>query len=191
MAEARYKRRNFFIDKRFQTNFILKFCIIVILACLLIGTLVFWFSQGSTTVAIENTKVQVKNTSDFLLPLLVDTVLLVTIFSALAVGILTLLISHKISGPLFRLNREVQAVGKGDLGRNFSIRADDQLQELSDNLNHMCIELRRNFVAVKQSLKGLNDYYEHNQASFSEDQKKKFRTLIDDMCTKLDYFKSE
>ncbi len=190
MAEQ-YKRRNFFIDKKFQSNFIVKFCIIVVLACVLIGGIVFWFSQDSTTVAIEDTKVQVKKTSDFLFPLLIDTILLVIMFSALAVGLLTLLISHKISGPLFRLNREVKAVGEGDLSRNFSIRADDQLQELSESLNHMCINLRRNFILVRESVKHLNDYYGQHLSTLSQNEKKELKNIIDEIKKKLDYFKSE
>ena len=58
------KRRNYFIDKSFQTKFIIKFCMIVMVSSLLIGVFLFFLSRNLTTVAIENARVIVKSTSD-------------------------------------------------------------------------------------------------------------------------------
>jgi len=131
------KRRQYFIDKGFQIKFILKFCLIVILASFLITILIFLFSKDSTTTTIENTKVIVKRTSDFILPLLVGVVLIVSVFSSLIVIIVTLFTSHKIAGPLYRLRKEIEAFSQGDFNRDFKIRSSDQLKELSQSLQNM------------------------------------------------------
>ncbi|HEC68759.1 MAG TPA: HAMP domain-containing protein [Candidatus Omnitrophica bacterium] len=133
----RIRRKQYFIDKGFQTKFIIKFCLIVILASFLITTLIFLFSKNSTTTAIENTKVIVKRTSDFILPLLVGVVLIVSVFSSLIVIIVTLFTSHKIAGPLYRLKKEIEAFSQGDFNRDFKIRSSDQLKELSQSLQNM------------------------------------------------------
>ena len=138
------KRRQYFIDKSFQTKFILKFCLIVILTSLLITVLIFFFSKDSTTTAIENTKVVVKRTSDFILPLLAGVVLIVSVFSSIVVIIVTLFTSHKIAGPLYRLRKEIEAFSQGDFNRDFKIRSSDQLKELSQSLQNM-----RNLLAEK------------------------------------------
>jgi methyl-accepting chemotaxis protein len=144
------QRRNYFIDKNFQTKFILKFCFITILAAALIGILLFFLSSQSTTVAIENTKINVKTTADFLLPIIIQTLLLVTLFSAILVAMLTLFVSHKIAGPLYRLKHEIDKLGQGDLSVNFHIRSGDQLRQLSDSLTAMASSLKDKIASLKR-----------------------------------------
>ena len=112
----------------------------------------FYVSRDSTTVAIEDTKVMAKRTADFILPLMMGILLIVATLSALVVSILTLLISHKISGPLYRLKREIDILKDGDFRRNFSIRTRDQLQELSKSLNNMCQALRDKQAELKKGV---------------------------------------
>ncbi|RKY69927.1 MAG: hypothetical protein DRQ24_10115 [Candidatus Latescibacterota bacterium] len=169
------KRRNIFIDKNFQSKFILKFCTVVIIASLLIAALLLFFSRNSTTVAIENTKVIVKRTSDFIFPVVVETVLIVAIFSSISVIIITLFASHKISGPLYRLKREIEALGKGNFKRNFNIRGNDQLQELAHALQEMCSSLRDKNLRLKEYNKKLKEYVESNLSA--NDKALLFKTI--------------
>ena len=189
MGSKGYKRKCYFIDKDFQTKFIVKFCAIVIISSLLIGYLIFIFSQASTTVAIENTKVAVKKTSDFILPVILETILIVTAFSALAVAILTLFISHKISGPLYRIKREIDVLKEGDLGRNFNIRSKDQLQDLAKSLNEMCICLRQNYASLKEKNKKLKNYLEDKNYCPSPSDKEELTRLLAEIESTLNFFK--
>lgn len=158
-----HQRKNYFIDKSFQIKFIIKFCIIVTLASLATGAILIMLSLGSTTVAIENTKVVVKSTTDFILPLIAQTLVIVIIFSALSVTILTLLTSHKIAGPLYRLRKEVEKLGDGNLNVNFNVRARDQLKNFSSALTAMAYSLRgkieslrREFLEFKEMVEKLS-----------------------------------
>jgi len=175
------QRRNYFIDKKFQTQFIIKFCLIVIAAALAIGISLFFFSSNSTTVAIENTKVTVKTTADFILPLIMQTIIIVTVFTALAVVLLTLFVSHKIAGPLFRLKREIDKLGEGNYGANFQIRATDQLKELSHSLTLMSNSLRDKMTAIKNETsaaeKVINEVYFENKKQV-EDRIKRIESIL-------------
>ena len=185
-----YDRRYYFIDKDFQTKFILRFCAVVAISSIIIGGLIFMLSRDSTTVAIENTRVQVKTTSDFILPVLIQTIVVVSIFSALVVAVMTLLFSHKISGPLFRLKREIDTLKEGDLGRNFNIRASDQLQALSKSLNDMSVSMRQRYVEVKDKCKNLKGLLEQKKFSLSEDDKKHVAKVLEEIDTVLKRFKT-
>ncbi len=145
------KRRNYFIDKSFQGKFILRFSLIVIISSIIIGGLLLFLARSSTTVAIENTKVVVKNTADFLLPLILVTLIIVTIFSAISVALLTMLVSHKISGPLYRIKKEIEKLHSGDLTADFRIRKGDQLQELVNSLNQMTAAMQQKVKQLKDS----------------------------------------
>ncbi|MFQ5680846.1 MAG: hypothetical protein ACE5GG_02170 [Candidatus Omnitrophota bacterium] len=184
--EKGYKIRHFFIDKNFQTKFILKFCAIVIISSLLIAGLLLFLSQGSTTVAIENTKVLVKKTADFILPILVQTIVVVLLFSSLAVIIVTLFASHKISGPLYRLKREVEALGQGDLRRNFNIRGGDQLQVFSRALKEMCNSLAQRHLRLKGKISKFREYVEGN---LSDENKKQLFEILDEVEKEINNFR--
>ncbi|RLB33791.1 MAG: hypothetical protein DRH12_18025 [Deltaproteobacteria bacterium] len=189
MSNKPYKRKQYFIDKSFQTKFILKFCLIVIVSSILIGGILFFLSRNSTTVAIENTKVQVKSTSSFILPLMVETLLVVSIFSAIAVLVLTLFISHKISGPLYRLKKEIDALGNGDLKVNFNIRTGDQLQNLSESLNEMVISLRRKNSELRDKFKELSNLLEDRDFCIADNEREGTRKKLKDLENVLSFFR--
>ena len=130
-------RRNYFIDRGFQSKFIIRFCLVLLVTSLLIGALFIFFTESSTTVAIENTKVVVKRTSDFIMPIMVQTLIIVTISSALSVIILTLFTSHKIAGPLYRVKKEIDRLKQGDLTSSCRIRKNDQLQNLANDISDL------------------------------------------------------
>ena len=186
---ARQMRRQLFIDPSFQKNFIFKFCIIVILSSLLVAGIVLFLTQNSTTVAIEKTKVLVKPTSDFILPSLSVTLLIVTVFSALVVLLLTLIMSHKIAGPIFRLKREIDVMQSGDLSRNFNLRADDQLQPLSRSLSFLTNTFRAKHKELQEDCRGLMQFLEKRDFNISVKDKEELNTKLDVINSKLNYFK--
>ncbi len=184
-----YKRRNYFIDRNFQTNFILKFCVIVIFSSALVVAGILFFSRDSNTVAIENTQVTVKSTSDFILPLVVSTLIVVALFSALCVVVLTLLVSHKISGPLYRVQREIEVVARCDFRRNFHIRGGDQLQELARSLDVMCNSLKDSHIELKHKFDNLKRFLEENNYNVSARQAEQLLSHINNLQADLDNFK--
>jgi methyl-accepting chemotaxis protein len=102
-----------------------------------------------TTVTIENTKILVKTASDFMLPIIILTVIFVNLFAAIAVIVLTVFTSHRIAGPLFRIKREIELLKNGDLNANFRIRKTDQLQELATILAELADSLRDRYLLLK------------------------------------------
>lgn len=187
--EEKLKRRNYFIDKTFQAKFMIKFCVIVIISSLLVIGLLVFLSKGSTTVAIENTEVVVKSTTDFILPIVIQTVLFTFLFSATAVLLLTMLVSHRIAGPLFRLKNEIDILKGLDLRRNFSIRGNDQLQNFSKSLNEMRISLQEKHLHLKEDYKKLKDYLEHKGYVLSAEDKSEFIKTLQALEQGLDEFK--
>jgi methyl-accepting chemotaxis protein len=184
-----YKRRNYFIDPAFQLNFIFKFCIIVIVSSLLIGAAMFFVSQNSTTVAIENTKVVVKATSDFILPELSVILLIVAVTASLVVLGLTLFVSHQIAGPIFRIKKEIELVQGGDLTRQFTIRSADQLQELAKTLDDMTQTLRKKQLAIGGQCRSVSNFLEEKNLSGSKEDREKLLQMIRELYEMLTYFK--
>ncbi len=183
------KRKQMFVDNAFQKRFIFKFCLIVVMSSFLIGVMMFLFSQNSTTVIIENTKVIAKPTSDFILPTILSTVLIVSLFSAVAVLSISLIASHKIAGPIFRMKKEIDAVKNGDLTRDFSIRNEDQFQHLAMSLTEMTNMLRLEHIELKSTHQGIQRFLQEKNFEVTGKDKEQLKKMLDTMHDTFKAFK--
>ncbi len=195
MSETRdYKRHIYFIEKKFQSNFILKFCGLVAGGALLTIGILYFLSSKSTTVTIVDSRVMVRSTSDFLLPILTQTVLIVMLLVGLATVAITLFVSHKISGPLYHFKKTMEDLEKGDFSSDFRIRCPDQLQVLAESFNAMIGKTREqvkliktNFSALKGKLDSLSqeDIPEHKKSILAE-----LKNISKELDKIIHYFKS-
>jgi methyl-accepting chemotaxis protein len=151
-------RKKYFIDKSFQSKFIIKFLSIVIISSLIFMVSIIYFSRNASMVTITNTKVSVKTYSDFILPIASIVFFIVLLFSSFAVLILSLTTSHKISGPLDRFVKEINLLAKGDLKRNFSIRDNDQLRAISSSLENMSARLCEKQTKIQKAFSSLRSF---------------------------------
>lgn len=184
-----HKRRQMFVDHTFQKRFIFKFCLIVVLSSFLVGGLLYFFTRNSTTVTIENTKVIAKSTADFLLPSLLWTVLVVSLFSAIAVLVISMIASHKIAGPIFRMKKEIDALKKGDLTRNFSIRNQDQFQALAASLMELSSILRVEHIELKSRYQGLQRFLQEKKFEVTGKDKEQLQVMLDTIHDTFKHFK--
>ncbi len=187
---VRSRRRNYFIDKSFQSKFIIKFCSIVIIASFAIGILTYYFNRQTTTVAFENLRVVVKSTSDFILPTLFFIIVIVTVFVSLATVVVTLFTSHKISGPLYRLKAELEKIKGGDLSSRISIRADDQLQKVAAEFEELRLEFKNSIGTLKKNWNLLKEHLEKlKTAAANEEDRKTLEQRITEIDKELAKFK--
>ena len=63
--------------------------------------------------------------------------------------VVTLFVSHKIAGPLFRLEKDISVIAEGDLTYTVYLRKGDQLRELSADINLMTKCLNNNVTKIK------------------------------------------
>jgi len=145
------KRRIYYIEKEFQFKFIIKFCLLLALGSLLTVVLVYWLARHSTTVAIAQGHVAVHTTAEYLLPLMVQTVLIELIVVSLATIVMTLLISHKIAGPLYRLKVMLDGLAEGDLATHMHLRKGDQLKSVADTYNEVIHKLNYKVKMLKDA----------------------------------------
>ena len=171
-AAGKDRRAIHFIEKKFQTQFIVRFCMLVFLSGLLTIALIYFLAMRSTTVSIINSRVVVRTTADFLLPLLTQTVAIVVILISIITVFLALYASHKIAGPLYNLKRTMQRLKDGDFSLGFRIRHLDQLQELANTVDEAIIKTRNDLKTLKSSAHVLREGLERiPDSSVSEDKK--------------------
>lgn len=136
-----YKRKTKFIDKEFQSKFILSYIEIITISVglsLLITALYVYFT---TSLNVNNFKViyiKVVNGKQHIISLfriLFPIILISGLITSIIGIIIGLLYSHKIAGPIYRFKKTLRILlegkNKSDEYISFKVRKNDEFQELS------------------------------------------------------------
>ena len=192
------KRRNYFINRAFQTEFILKFCAVIAFGCIVFGLVLYMLSSSTLTTSFENSRLVVKSTADYLLPGLLFGGVVVGFLTAIVTSIVVLLMTHRVAGPMYRFEKYAQKVGSGDLLPDLRIRRKDQFQNLVGAFNKMTNDLNAGLlkvIGVSEKLDSLIEELSDNSGNeilLKEDIKKILTELKkdkQDLKKALAYFK--
>ena len=80
--------------------------------------------------------------------LVVEGIILIAGFSALSI-----FLSHRIAGPVYRFEKSVRAISSGDLSFQIKLRKTDELKDLADDINKMIGNLRSMVEEDKKIIK--------------------------------------
>lgn len=86
-----------------------------------------------------------------------------------AIAAISVLYSHRIAGPLFRIERNLDLIGGGDLTVNTRFRKTDQLFVLADELNAMVRSLNHTARATGDALERVKRCEERVAALLEDD----------------------
>ncbi len=149
MGKRKYKRRQYIIDSRFQYSLISKFAILT--ASIVIGSLSFlvlvYYNYGDIQVSIEqpipfgladslvdNTDMATYTLMNLLWPVLSICLLGTTIFTFFY----SVIISHRMAGPVFRMRKLLEEMAQGDLRCPVSsLRKKDEFKHLFADINNV------------------------------------------------------
>jgi len=152
IGDFKNRRRNYFIKKKFQSFFIIKFCILVILGAVLSGIIVYKMSSSTVTTSFENSRLKIKSTAEYILPAVVLSSTIVVVTIGLATIVVTLFTSHRIAGPLYRIEKDLEQLSSGNLTVRFRVREGDEIKALAVGLDSMSQKLRADMDSIKHSV---------------------------------------
>jgi methyl-accepting chemotaxis protein len=146
------KRRQYFVQKDFQSKFILKFCMVLFTGIIISIGLLFLFSQNTLTSSFEQSRLVIKNTASAILPSVFLSHLIALVLITLLTIVVTLLVSHKLAGPLFRFQKELREIGEGNLTQVIKLRKKDQVKAMADSLDQMRVNLQKKILDIKEEV---------------------------------------
>jgi len=184
------KRRKYFIDSKFQGDFIVKVAVVLSSALLLLVGVVIYASKDASAVRLVDGRVLAEGGFGFILPALLTTFIAVFLVSLIMVSYISLRTSHRISGPLYRLIQEINAVAEGDFTRSFRIRGNDQLQELSRVLGAMNASLKQKHNHTVEVFNALRRFLILKEFSLSRKDADQCILMLKEMQSALDKFKT-
>jgi len=157
------RRRTYYIKKEFQRDFIIKFCCLVALGACISAVIIYLMSKSTVTTSFVDSRLRIRSTAEFIMPaVLLSGAVSICLIGA-AAALVTLFTSHKIAGPLYRMEKDLESVLKGNLRVRFNTRENDQIKPLLVTLNRVAEKLRtdigeaKDIAAKLESVSGRED----------------------------------
>ncbi len=148
-------RRKYLIKRGLQFRYIGLVFILILLASAVTGYTVFatgWSLLGEKLANVypQGRLIYVFNTAN---ATLVRNLLLVSPF----IFIMALLFSHKIAGPVYRIEKSLFDIAKGNLSLKIKLRKGDELKDMAEIINMMTEQLSGSIGENKKKISALNE----------------------------------
>jgi len=148
-------RKIVFIDRQFQGAFILKFLLLLLVGTGLFVLAAYLILDRRLEETYYSAHYTIKSTGEALLPtLLALSAAFVAVLGA-AVIVVTLYVSHHISGPLYAIRRYLESISRGELDFSPKLRTDDQTTALTESLAHALETLNTHLVSIRSGADAL------------------------------------
>jgi len=152
-----YKRRNYFIKKNFQGKLILGYFIFTIGGCLLFSLILAAFSADTLTVAYQNHDLQLGQTPTILAKKMLLALWVFMLLGGSLVVLVALFITHRMAGPLYRLERALDNMNKGNLRDTIYLRKKDSGKDLAAKVNDFNQQLSQQLRTMDLHSRGIED----------------------------------
>lgn len=150
------RRRNYFIKKKFQVDFTIKFLIIILIEVLLAIGFFIYMSRGTLTTGFIGSDFRIARTSEFFLPtLFLSSLIILAITGVIGIAVM-IVMSHRIAGPLHRFENVLAEIGRGNLTYRFKLRDKDQLSELADSIAGLTVSMDNKISDAKLKINELS-----------------------------------
>jgi methyl-accepting chemotaxis protein len=158
-AKNYVKRKQIIVNKEFQFRYMKQILFIIMVSLLfnsiLITASVYFITKKSIELRLPNVMEQ-KLTSDVLindinnsLIVVIPTIILICI---IVFGIASIFLSHRIAGPLFKLERWLKTLSDGDFSTLFKLRRKDELKNFTQVIENVDVELSSRIKKIKELL---------------------------------------
>lgn len=158
----RQKRRLFFIKKNFQGRLILGYFLFVTGGCLLFTFILAAFSADTLTVVYQNHDLQLGQTPVMLAKKILAAQWIFIVLGGSLIVVAALFITHRMAGPVFRLERALDNMNRRILNDRIHLRKKDEGKKLAGKINRfnklLSQQIRRIDTEAKSIEELINQY---------------------------------
>ena len=128
------RRKRLLIDRRFQLALIGKL-LAVQLVLLALATAALWlFTDSELGATLQRASITAASVRELIAPVLITMGVVSAVLATVATFLVVLVASHRIAGPLYRIQQALEQVAAGDLHPLTRIREHDQGEPLAEQL---------------------------------------------------------
>jgi len=127
------------LERSFKLKFGLKLCLLTTAGMAAVTFLLYFFTSSSLGGSYKEAIYTLYDLKIRIFPLIFASSYSIFILAVvtLSIAAISVLFSHKIAGPLFRVERNLEEIGSGNLTVQTRFRGTDQLIALSGDINSM------------------------------------------------------
>lgn len=160
-SETRWRRRNYFVDRKLQSRFAAAFAVTVLLGLLLNLLAAYFLIDRELGQGLYKIHIKIRTTSEIAVPVLLK-LGVATVFAVMAASaVIGYLVLRRIEVPLLEVREAVKRVSGGDLTRRVSNETPgglaDAFNEMSLSLAALFGPLKKSGQALERELRGLED----------------------------------
>ena len=139
VTQPTYKRTQYLVDRAYQLRFVTRLFMVVLAVAVtssLIASFLLWRQlyqpeMGSTSALVTG------------LVAVAATLLVELLLAIPLVFLLGIRQSHRVVGPMKRIQKALEAIGRGDFSQRITLRQGDVLWDLAEAINTMAAELEK------------------------------------------------
>ena len=164
---ALYKRKTYLINKTFQLKFSF-FLVFIVISSSLVYPITIYELYNSVAMSIKS---QFPHASEEFLnrkSIILQLLLIGQLFFSLLIFIIGIFLSHKVAGPIYKIQKYIQAIRKNNKYDKVILRNGDHFSELAKEYNKSITYLNTKYEIARLALdeiKKLVDENEHNHNS--------------------------
>jgi methyl-accepting chemotaxis protein len=152
-----WKRRNYFIKKDLQGKYIFSFFIFVVAGSIIFTLIFSLLSSNTMTIVYDNYKLQIGKTPLILMKEILSAQWIFIVAGGFIVVILSMFLTHRFAGPLFRFEKSIEEMTKGNLNFLIYLRSKDEGKELAEKINILITMLSSNIKEMRRLSEEVNN----------------------------------
>lgn len=170
------RRSKYFVKKKLQMKIFLLLILIALIILVMAGVDVIliknnFYMDPSFVIASKGTSIPMS--------------IMIFVNVCIIIGC-PLLFTHKIAGPIYRLEIEMERIGHGDFSNSVKLRKGDFLTEIAVSLNGMQDSMKYRLGNIKKTVL---EFYNESYSEFSGSKKERLeylKGLVDDLIIDLE-----
>jgi len=130
------KRRNYFIKRELQGKYVFNAFLLSVAAILLLALLMGVFSANTMTISYENSDLQMGSTPVMMAKSFLAANWITLVFGGGFLVWLAIRFTHRVAGPIYRIELELDQMIEGDLRGRITLRPNDDIKEMATRINN-------------------------------------------------------
>ena len=152
-GRPRFARRQYIVARKFQLKYVGMILLLMFLTAGFCSYVIYYttmilFGEKLANVYPQGQLVSIVQTVNF-------RILLSILFISPLVGFLGIYLSHKIAGPIYRIERFLASMAAGDLSARIKLRRGDEMVSLADSINKLTDSLALAIATKKEHMENV------------------------------------
>lgn len=190
----RILRKQYIVNKGFQARLTMIIILLVVIVANMVGGIVYFMLRTETGLSGLVSLLKVSSTDALLFP----AIIIAQLISIFIVAFISMFVSHRMAGPVYRFERVIESMRDGELDFTFSLREKDEFKGLAESIGALISDYNQVLGSAKGSFDRMDSHIDELEALIEKKDKKKIMSKIaqikeagDKTRSFLEFFKTD